>query len=259
MRSFSSTQVLLGRLLLAGVLAGSWQLFVVSFPTFGRSIPSFTAVISALVTEVGSPALWLAVGQTFVSTLAGLALCVVIGIPLGVLLASSRFLTDSSRFVIDFCRTVPPLAVIPIFILIFGPTQQMAITLIVAVGIWPILLQTIFGVRNVDPELLQTARSFRMPLHRRLAFVIAPASLPYIFTGIRIAATLSLLLAVGIELIAGVPGLGHEILLSQQAAADRMFALIGIAGLLGMGLTIGIVAIERKLLAWHFTPRENAL
>ena len=259
MRSSSSTQVALGRVLLACVLAGSWQLLAVSIPSLSRSIPSFTSVVAALVNELGTATLWVAVWQTFVSTSVGLVLCIVIGIPLGVILASSRFLTSSTRFVIDFCRTVPPLAVIPIFILILGPTQQMAIALIVAVGIWPILLQTIFGVRNVDPELLQTARAFRMPLHRRLLFVVAPASLPYVFTGIRIAATLSLLLAVGIELIAGVPGLGHEILLSQQAAADRMFALIGIAGLLGMGLAFGIVAIERKLLSWHFTPRENAL
>ena len=101
----------------------------------------------------------------------------------------------------------------------------------------------IHGVRNVDPELLATARSFRLPLWRRLALVVAPASMPYIFTGIRISATLSLLLTIGAELIAGVPGLGKEILLSQSVP-DRMFALIIVAGLLGMLLAFAVMAIE---------------
>ncbi|MFE5646985.1 ABC transporter permease [Rhodococcus sp. NPDC056516] len=150
---------------------------------------------------------------------------------------------------------MPPLAIIPLFLLIMGPTQRMAVALIVAVSVWPILLQTIHGVRNVDPELLATARSFRLPLWRRLALVVAPASMPYIFTGIRISATLSLLLTIGAELIAGVPGLGKEILLSQSVP-DRMFALIIVAGVLGMLLAFAVMAIENRLLAWHYIPRR---
>jgi ABC-type nitrate/sulfonate/bicarbonate transport system permease component len=251
--------VLLFQLLVAAAGAAIWQVGVAVSPQFGSSIPTFTDTVVALVRELGTVTLWVSIGQTLAVTASGVALCLVLGIPLGLMLASHPFLTISTRFLIDFSRTVPPLAVIPLFLLLLGPTPQMSVTLIVAVGVWPILLQTVFGVRNVDQELLATARSFRVPLHRRLAFVVAPASMPYIFTGIRISATLSLLLAIGAELIAGVPGLGREILLSQQAASDRMFALIIIAGTLGMALAFAILAAEKKLLAWHFVPRASAL
>ena len=259
MRQKLKRRVVVGRVLVAAVLATVWQVGVLLSPQFGRSIPTFTDTVAALGRELVSLQMWTSVGQTLSVTAVGIGLCLLIGIPVGLLLASHPFLTTSSRFIIDFCRTVPPLAVIPLFLLTLGPTPTMAVTLIVAVGVWPILLQTIFGVRTVDLELLATARAFRIPLHRRLLFVVAPASLPYIFTGIRISATLALLLAIGAELIAGVPGLGREILLSQQAAADRMFALIIVAGAIGMGLAFGIVAIERRLLRWHFVPRESAL
>ena len=249
--------VVVGQILLAAVIAAAWQLFVFSSPAFGQSIPTFLDIVTAFLAELGAPPLWLAVGQTLAVTASGLGLCLAIGIPMGLVLASHRFLTSSTRFIIDFCRTVPPLAVIPLFLLTMGPTPRMSITLIVAVGVWPILLQTIFGVRSVDPELISTAKSFRLPLHRRLLLVVAPASLPYIFTGIRIAATLALLLAIGAELIAGVPGLGREILLSQQASSDRMFALIVVAGIIGMATALGIIALEKRLLAWHFSPRAD--
>jgi len=259
MKTTVRKRVLLGRVGLLVAIAAAWQVGVSSSPQFGASIPTFLDVARALIAEIGAPSLWVAIAQTATVTATGLVLCLVIGIPVGLLLASHPFLTASSRFVIDFCRTVPPLAVIPLFLLTLGPTPRMSIVLIVSVGVWPVLLQTIFGVRNVDLELLSTAKSFRMPLHRRLMFVVAPASLPYIFTGIRISATLALLLAIGAELIAGVPGLGREILLSQQAASDRMFALIIVAGAVGMVLAFGIIAIERRVLAWHFIPREAAL
>ena len=250
--------VFIGRIILVVAIAAGWQVFVSTSPGFGRSVPTFIAVARAFLKELGEPSLWRAVSQTLTVTASGLGLCLLIGIPMGLVLASHRFLVTSTRFVIDFCRTVPPFAIIPLFLLTMGPTARMSTTLIVAVGIWPILLQTIFGVRTVDPELISTARSFRLPLHRRLLLVVAPASLPYIFTGIRISATLALLLAIGAELIAGVPGLGHEILLSQQASSDRMFALILVAGIIGMVIAFGVIALEKRILVWHFAPRGTA-
>jgi ABC-type nitrate/sulfonate/bicarbonate transport system permease component len=87
-------------------------------------------------------------------------------------------------------------------------------------------------------------------------FVVAPAAMPYVAAGVRICATLCLLLAIGSELIAGVPGLGQEILLSQQAGASpRMFALTLVAGALGAAVSVVLTVGEHKLLAWHHRPR----
>lgn len=233
-----------------------WELLARANPGLQDSIPTFSATVVALFHVLADPTLWTAAGLTLRSTLVGLGLCVVIGVVVGMLLAAHRYLVTSTRFLIDFCRTVPPLAIVPLFLLLFGPTPRMEVLLVVVVGVWPVLLQTMYGVRGVDPELLQTARSFRVPRWRRAVFVVGPAAMPYVATGIRICATLSLLLAIGAELIAGVPGLGQEILLSQQAgAAPRMFAQILVAGAIGAALSLGITAAEQKLLSWHYQPR----
>jgi ABC-type nitrate/sulfonate/bicarbonate transport system permease component len=224
--------------------------------TIGASVPPLSDVCRELGRVLTERDLWLAVGQTLRSTVIGLALCLAVGIGAGVLISAHRYLVVSTRFVIDFCRTVPPLAIVPLFLLVLGPTARMEVLLVFAVGVWPVLVQTIYGVRNVDPELLRTARSFGLPLWRRLVFVVAPAAMPYVAAGVRICATLCLLLAIGSELIAGVPGLGQEILLSQQAGASpRMFALTLVAGALGAAVSVVLTVGEHKLLAWHHRPR----
>lgn len=233
-----------------------WQVVASRNPNLQDSVPTASATLSALLHVVADPVTWTAARLTLRATFVGLALCVAVGVPMGMLLASSRYLVLSTRFLIDFFRSVPPLAIIPLLLLLFGPTARMEILLVVVVGVWPVLLQTMYGVRGVEPGLLQTARSFRLSRWRRAVFIVAPAAMPYIATGIRICATLSLLLAIGSELIAGVPGLGQEVLVSSQAAATpRMFALIIIVGAVGAVLSLGITLGERRLLAWHYRPR----
>lgn len=248
--------MIVGRILAAVVLFGGWEVLAQVGDSTWVRIPTFSEVCVSLVRLLGDAAVWVAMGQTLRATFIGLGLCVLIGVPVGLLIASHRYVVTSTRFAIDFLRTVPPLAVVPLFLLLLGPTPRMEVLLVFAVGVWPVLLQSLYGVRDVDPELLRTARSFRLPLWRRLTFVVAPAAMPSIATGIRICATLSLLLAIGTELIAGVPGLGQEILLSQGAGVpSRMFAQILIAGALGLALSLVVSAVERRLLAWHFRPR----
>lgn len=251
--------VLAGRVIALVAVAGLWELLSRTTATVGDSVPPLSEVCRALVDELGDGALWTGIARTLRATIIGLALCVGVGVTAGVLLSAHRYLVLSTRFVIDFCRTVPPLAIVPLFLLLLGPTARMEVLLVFAVGVWPVLVQTIYGVRNVDPELLRTARSFGIPLWRRLFFVVAPAAMPYIGAGIRVCATLCLLLAIGTELIAGVPGLGQEILLSQQGGdAARMFALTLITGALGSVVSVLLSSAEHRLLAWHHRPRAAA-
>lgn len=252
------TTVLLARSATLLALLALWEFLARSAPTLRDSIPTASETGSALAQVVLETATWNGIGRTLQATFVGLALCVAVGVPLGVLIAASRQLVLSTRFLIDFFRSVPPLAIVPLFLLLLGPTARMEIALVVVVGVWPVLLQTMYGVRGVEPGLLQTARSFRLPRWRRAVFIVGPAAMPFVATGIRVCATLSLLLAIGTELIAGVPGLGQEILLSSQAgAAPRMFALIIVTGAIGAGLSAGITKAERRLLGWHYRPRAT--
>jgi ABC-type nitrate/sulfonate/bicarbonate transport system permease component len=252
----SRRAVWIGRLILTAALAGLWQLLPHLSRTVADSIPTFTAMCSGLGQVLGDHSFWLALGRTVRSTVIGIGLCTGVGIVAGVLISAHRAVESATRFVIDFCRTVPPLAIVPLFLLVFGPSARMEVLLVFAVGVWPVLVQTLYGVRNVDPELMRTARSFGLPLWRRLLFVMGPAAMPYVAAGVRICATLCLLLAIGTELIAGVPGLGQEILLRQQAGTNGpMFALILLTGCLGAVVSLGLSFLERRLLSWHYRPR----
>lgn len=253
-----SSSTVVGRVVTLLIAAGVWELSTRLQPSLHDSVPTFSATCAALGHALADPSLWVAIAETMRSTVIGLGLCVAVGGVAGMLIATHGFVVASTRFLIDFSRTVPPLALVPLFLLVFGPTSRMEVLLVLAVGVWPVLLQTLYGVRSVDPELLQTARSFRLQPWRRLLFVVGPATMPYVATGIRICATLSLLLAIGSELIAGVPGLGQEILLSQQAGdTPRMFAQILISGVLGAVLSWMIVTAEHRLLGWHYRPRTG--
>lgn len=245
-----------GRVLVLTALLVAWELYARARPEVGSSFAGAVDVGAALVALLFDGSFWTALGLTLRSTLVGLGLCVVIGLPLGLLVASHTAVATSTRFLIDFLRTIPPLAIVPLLLLLYGPTARMQIILIVAMGVWPIAIQTIHAVRDIDPELLRTARVFRLPPWRRVAFVMAPASLPYLATGVRICATFSLLSAVGAELVAGVPGLGQEILLRQQAGLpDQMLAATLWCGALGAVLAFGLAAAEHRLLGWFHRPR----
>ena len=205
---------------------------------------------------VGEAATWTALGQTLISWFTGLALCALIGVPVGALLGSRKTVYATVRVVLEFLRATPPVVVIPFVLLFFGPTQEMKIVLIVLGAVWPLLVQTMYGVHDLDPVMIETARAYRMrgwPFARSVAL---PGVLPYVITGARISAVLALLLAIGSEMITSAPGLGREILFAQTNGATRvLYGLILIAGLLGITLNMGFARFEKWALHWHPSQR----
>lgn len=252
-------KVLFGRITVLAVLIIAWEISAHVRSDIRSSFPTFSGTIKAFIElwtdrDIAS-ALLSTIGATIVATV----LCSVLGIIIGVPIASKPFARRSTQFIVDFCRNIPSLAVIPIFLLIMGSTQEMKIALIVAVGIWPVLIQVILGIQNVDASLVVTAKSFQIPYWRRLLYIVLPAATPYIATGIRICISISLLLAIGAELIVGIPGLGREMLISQQAGdSSRTFAIILLSGLIGVVLNAITLRLEKKYLYWFYLPREAA-
>ena len=124
---------------------------------------------------------------------------------------------------------------------------------------WPILLQTLYGVRDVDPVATETARSFGISRPSGWAGGAAHA-LPYIVTGLRISSAVALILAVTVELVLGEPGLGQEMNIARQSAAvPQMYALIVMTGLIGWLLNIALSMVERRVLHWHASQRERPM
>jgi ABC-type nitrate/sulfonate/bicarbonate transport system permease component len=147
---------------------------------------------------------------------------------------------------------------LPLLLLMFGPTTTMKVWMIAIAAIWPLLYQTYYGVKAVDPVSIDTARVFQMGPLDRARKVFLPATLPFIATGFRISSAIALIVAVVAELIGGAPGLGERIYSAQTGGAyATMYAFIGFTGCLGVVLNFLTRLVERRLLSWHVLHREE--
>src|SRR5690606_8211267 len=157
----------------------------------------------ALVTELGNGEFWDRLLQTVQSWLIGFAVATVIALPLGLVLASTRFLFRSTRLIIDFLRPIPPLAILPLAVLLLGSGTSMKVWLVAFSALWPMLFQTIYGAHDVDGVARDTARSYGLGRGAIYRHVVIPGALPYIATGVRLAATIALVVTIATELIVG--------------------------------------------------------
>jgi ABC-type nitrate/sulfonate/bicarbonate transport system permease component len=163
-----------------------------------------------------------------------------------------------SRVTIDFLRTIPPVALIPLALLLYGATEKMALLLIVFGSAWPVLLQSMYGVHQVDPVARDVARAYRLSRRDVVLSVVLPSAAPLIATGIRIAATMSLLLAIGAELIGGAPGVGHSIAIAEvNGDIPQMYAFVVVSATLGVLLNVALLRLEGRALAWHPSHRPH--
>ena len=157
---------------------------------------------------------------------------------------------------IEFLRPIPSVALIPLAVLVYGTGLQSKVFLATFASFWPLLIQTIYGVQDVDPVATDTARAFQLGRFERLWRITVPSAVPYIATGIRIASSVALILCVTAELVIGSAGLGREINgASSGGNVDLMYAMIIATGLLGWLLNIAATMVERRVLHWHPSQR----
>lgn len=215
-------------------------------------LPPADAVGSQIIGIWTRPEFIAALSSTLLDAARGLLIATVLAIPLGVLIGMLPTLDKATRFIIDFGRSFPVIALLPVLVLLFGATSLMKIVAISIACFFPILIQSIYGARRLEPTIVDTIRSYRIPAHLRFFKVLLPAAGPYIATGLRIATTVSILVSVGVEIISLTPGMGREIALSRSYnETATTFAYIFYAGLLGVGLTFVWDQLEAHLLGWH--------
>jgi ABC-type nitrate/sulfonate/bicarbonate transport system permease component len=233
-----------------------WELLTRAGVLPQRHVPTMTDTVAELWNLLSTTEFWTAVGNTTQGWALGLGIATALAIPIGIVIGSSPLLCRSTRFLIEFLRPIPSVALIPLAVLVYGTGLESKVFLAAFASFWPLLVQTLYGVRDVDPVTTDTARTFGLGRVERLWRIMLPSAQPYIATGIRISSTVALILAVTAEVVIGSPGLGRSINIARSGGAvELMYALILATGILGWLLNVVAARAERRVLHWHPSHR----
>jgi NitT/TauT family transport system permease protein len=233
-----------------------WELLPRYGPLDPVFVPPLSEVIGAWWTLLTTGVLAEHTAASLQRSAIGFLLAVAIGVPLGLLLGWYERLADLLDPLLELFRNTAPLALLPVFVLILGLGETSKVSLILYACLWPILLNTVSGVRHVDPLLVKSARSLALGPKALFTKVILPAALPSVFTGIRLAAAFSILILIAAELVGAKAGLGYLINYSQSNfQIPNMYAGIVTISVIGVGLNMLLIRIERRLTGWQPTAR----
>ncbi|MFC3519800.1 ABC transporter permease [Streptomonospora nanhaiensis] len=191
--------------------------------------------------------------------LGGFALAGVLGVGLGIVLGLSPRLRAVVEPVLEFFRAIPPPVLVPLLMLLVGVNTSMKLAVIVSGAVWPILLNTIEGVRAVDPVLVDTCRCYGVRGRRWLTTLVLRSASPQIMAGLRQGLSIAIILMVISEMFASSSGLGYSIIQFQRGfAIPEMWSGIVLLGLLGFLLALLFGLVERRVLNWYHGVRAAA-
>jgi ABC-type nitrate/sulfonate/bicarbonate transport system permease component len=222
-------------------------------------LPPFSEIMVALFKEMTTATFWTALSDTLEAWAIGLVISVVAGVVIGIAIGSSRILRTLTHSTIEFLRPIPSVALIPLAVLLFGSQIQSTLVLVIYASFWQVLIQVLYGVQDVDPVARETARCYGLGTWAQIRYVTWPTTLPYLMTGIRLAAAVALILAITSEVAIDTQGLGKQISDTESGGAVAiMYAYIIVAGIIGVIVNLGARALERRVLAWHPSVRLDA-
>jgi NitT/TauT family transport system permease protein len=217
-------------------------------------LPPFSVVLHALFEMALSGELGANLLASAARAASGFAIAVAFGVPLGLLIGWYRTLAELLNPLLEIFRNTAPLALLPVFVLVLGMGETSKVSMVVYSCIWPIVLNTVSGVRHVDALLIRSARSMGLGPARLFVKVVLPASVPAVFTGIRVAGAYSILVLIAAEMVGAKAGLGYLVNYSQYTfEIPKMYAGIVTLALLGLAFNHAVVFVERRLTAWQGT------
>jgi ABC-type nitrate/sulfonate/bicarbonate transport system permease component len=220
--------------------------------------PPTSRIATALAKIVQHGEFWTALRDTVVTWAVGLGIAVAAGVVVGVVLGAVPLLWELTSTTVEFLRPIPSVALIPLVVVLYGSTVTSAVVLVVYAAFWQVLVQVLHGVADIDPVARDTARSYRLGQWTRIRYLVWPTALPYVVTGVRLAASVALILAITGELVVGSPGLGREIEVARQSGAvEIVYALVVVTGVLGVLANVATRAVERRVLSWHTAARAE--
>lgn len=228
--------------------------------TVGRSdvfledyFPPVSAVFPQLVSMLGDREFLLGIVATVLSWAIGLAIATVVGVAVGLVLASRQAARTASRAIIEFLRPIPPVAIVPLAVVTVGGGPGTKIGLAAFAAVWPILFNTMYAFDEVEPLLVETARSFGLSRTRVITMVALPSVAPFVLTGVRLSAAICLSVVIGVEMLTGTSGgIGESILDASSGATrmDRVFACVMVAGVIGYLINEALERAHRRWFGW---------
>lgn len=253
----SGVRRLANRLLAVTVAVAVWTWFA-SGPGASTGFPTPLASLRAAVDLAATGTYWSNIATSLETALLGLGLAVLVGLPVGLLVGANEHVRRSTQLVLDFGRTVPAIALLPLFLLLVGATRELGLLLILVSAVWPVIIQTSYAVGEISPQLRRVGRAYHLSRWHRLRFIVAPSMFPFVFVGLRIAATIALLMAISSEFLGGSDGLGYLLLQAMQINdTDRAFVFSITAAVLGLLLNLLFVLLQRRVLWWHPSVRKG--
>jgi NitT/TauT family transport system permease protein len=236
--------VLLGALQIGEGVAGVNQAL---FP-----LPS--AVLAQTWDLVSNGSFWSAVGSTFTAWGVAMAFIIVIALPLGLILGSLPAVDSALTPIFEFLRPIPAVVIFPLALLVAHDNTRAQVSVVVFSSVWPVLINTVYGLREVDPIAKRTLRSFGFGSLAVALRVSLPSAAPFIMTGIRIAASLAFIVTVAIEIVGtGYSGMGAYAAQSQAGGGDItvLLAVAVWAGVIGLAVHGVFETVQRRSFRWH--------
>lgn len=243
-------------LALPGVLIAAviWQTYAMALaPSDGRRavFPTLTETIASMGQLLTHSSFWGAFGFTLRAWGIGLACSVALAVPLGLWIGLSRTAYRALRVPIELIRPIPAIIILPLVIVLLGTGVEFQVVLIMQGVLWPVLIQTAYGVHLTHATLLDTAKSFRFGQWRSVAFIRFPSAAPLIATSLKVGAATAFAIAVTTEYVGGSFGLGHELLAAlTREDAPQTYAITLFTGVVGIAMIFIFTLIERYFARW---------
>lgn len=244
---------------LGGVLLESWlpvALFAAwwfaSADSSSLYFVSLSSILDAFKTQWLSSSAAVHIESSMTNLAIGYAIAIVLGIGIGVALGLVRPLGEALSPILEFLRSIPGVALLPLGLLILGIGSDMKVALIAYGAIWPILLNTVDGVRSIAATVTDLSHSYRLPPRIRLTHIVLPSASPQIVAGMRMSLSIAITVIVFSEMVGSTEGIGYSILQAQRNfAIPEMWAGMLLLGIIGYLLNIAFRGVEYRVLRWH--------
>jgi len=234
------------------IFMGAWQAFTMFGLTDPAFLPGLGAIGSALLDLVSGRDLFINLGMSLLTGMSGLVLGIVIGVPLGMLMALSKLADGFFGPLVKATYSLPKSALIPLFVLWFGIGGMTNILAVALTALLPIVIYTYHGVHSVPHIFVWSAKSLGTPNWKMLVRILLPASSHAILTGIRIALGFSFIITIAAEMIVSNYGIGKLMFqYGDSGAYNYMFAAIAAVVLVAYLADVSLMAITNYLLRWQ--------